>query len=260
MIVVPQISDQALSLYENIYAQNYGNAIVNAMELLRTISSKKLTQKERRKSERAINAVLIYGSFMADMIKAENSDQVKNILKSVTLPPGSSRIKRETTSSFTINSYLGAAVGRDVLVGAPDGVKSVSYGAAMSVPIGFTYSRSPNWIKNNSSISLFVPLLDLGAITAYRQNPKNNNYQIDNLPEFKWSNLFAPGVFAVYNLANRPFSVGVGGQYGPQLRKIQLDGVDDPVFVNSFRFPMVFFNIDVPFFNLHTGSRKIIVR
>jgi hypothetical protein len=256
--LIPQISNQALSLYENIYAQNYGNAILNAMELLKTMSSQKLSNKEKRKSERAVNAVLTYGTFMANMINAQTSDQVKTILKSVTLPPGSSRIKRETTSSFTINSYLGAAVARDVLVDAPTGINQSAFGAAMSVPIGFTYSISPNWIKNNSSISLFVPLLDLGAITAYRQNPKNDNYSIDNLPEFNWENLFAPGLFAVYNFANSPFSLGVGGQYGPQLRKIQLENAD-PVFVNSFRFPMAFFNIDVPFFNLHTGSRKIIV-
>jgi hypothetical protein len=256
---IPQLSNQALSLYENIYVRNYGNAILNAMELLRIMSSQKLSTKERRQSERAVNAVLTYGTFMANMIRAETSDQVKNILKSVTLPPGSSRIKRETTSSFTINSYLGAAFGRDVLIDAPDGVDKSAFGAAMSVPIGFTYSVSPNWIKNNSSISLFVPLLDLGAITAYRQNPKNDNYTIDNLPEFKWDNLFSPGLFVVYNFANSPFSLGFGGQYGPQLRKIQLEN-SDPVFVNSFRFPMAFFNVDVPFFNLHTGPRKIIVK
>jgi len=256
--LIPQISNQALSLYENIYVRNYGNAILNAMELLRTMSSQKLSNKEKRKSERAVNAVLTYGTFMANMINAQTSDQVKTILKSVTLPPGSSRIKRETSSSFTINSYLGASVARDVLIDAPTGIDRSAYGAALSVPIGFTYSRSPNWIKNNSSISFFVPLLDLGAITAYRQNPKNDNYAVDNLPEFNWENLFAPGAFVVYNFANNPFSLGFGGQYGPQLRKIQLNNAD-PVFVNSFRFPMVFFNIDVPFFNLHTGSRKIIV-
>ncbi len=257
--LIPELSNHALSLYENLYVREYGNAVLNSIELLRTISSEKLDTRQRRKSERAINAVMTYGTFMANMINAESSDQIKTILKSVTLPPGSSRIKRETTSSFTLNSYLGAAVGRDVLVGAPAGVSRSSFGAAMSVPIGFTYSVSPNWIKNSSSLSLFVPLLDLGAITAYRQSPKNTNYSVDNLPEFNWENLFSPGLFAVYNFADSPFSLGVGGQYGPQLRKIEIANAE-PVTVNSFRFPMVFFNIDVPFFNLHTGAKKIIVR
>lgn len=259
LTAVPEISDQALSLYENIYAKEYSGAILNAMELLKVITTGKLEEKERLQSTRAINAVFTYGTFMANMIDAKSSEQVKNILKSVTLPPGSSRIKRETTNSFTINSYLGASVARDVLVDAPNGVDASSFGAALSVPIGFTYSFSPNWIKNSSSLSLFVPLLDLGAITAYRQDPKQDEYSVDALPELKWRNLFSPGLFAVYNFANNPFSLGVGGQYGPQLREIKFE-TGDPVSVNSFRFPMVFFNIDVPFFNLHTGPKKIIVR
>jgi hypothetical protein len=261
LINIPQISNQALSLYENIYVKEYGNAILNAMELLKIITNKKLTNKEQRQSTRAVNAVLIYGTFMANMVQAQTSDQVKNIMKSATLPPGSSRIKRETTSSFTINSYLGAAIGRDRLLDVPSNINlpQDAFGASLSVPIGFTYSFSPNIIKNNSSFSIHVPLLDLGAITAYRQNPKNPNYTIDNLPDFSWSNLFSPGIFVVYNFANSPFSLGVGGQYGPQLREIKLD-TGDPINVNSWRFPMAFFTIDVPFFNLYTGSRKIIVK
>ena len=97
---------------------------------------------------------------MANMIDAESSDQVKNILKSATLPPGSSRIKRETITSFTVNSYLGAAVGRDRLLNVPDNLDLAqdAFGASLSVPIGFTYSFSPNWIKNNSSFSFHVPI------------------------------------------------------------------------------------------------------
>ncbi|MFK8005365.1 MAG: hypothetical protein AB8H03_03300, partial [Saprospiraceae bacterium] len=268
---IPLISNEALSLYENIYAKNYDNAILNSMQLLKIITEKKRqnrknkkdkrnAKKEDRKSQLAINAVLTYGTFMANMIKAESSDQVKNILKSATLPPGSSRIKRETVSSFTINSYLGVAAGRDRLLSVPDNLdlKQDAFGASLSVPIGFTYSFSPNIIKNNSSFSIHVPLIDLGAITAYRQNPDNPNYSIDDLPDFSWQNLFSPGAFVVYNFANSPFSLGVGGQYGPQLRQITPTG-GEAINVNSWRFPMAFFSIDVPFFNLYTGARKIIV-
>ncbi|MFT6322387.1 MAG: hypothetical protein ACJAT4_003323, partial [Granulosicoccus sp.] len=269
---IPHISNEALSLYENIYAKNYGNAILNSMQLLKIITEKKRQEnrnrrdklkdkREDRKSQLAINAVLTYGTFMANMINAESSDQVKNILKSATLPPGSSRIKRETVTSFTINSYLGAAVGRDRLLGIPENLDLAqdAFGASLAVPIGFTYSFSPNFIKNNSSFSIHVPLLDLGAITAYRQNPDNPNYSIDDLPDFSWNNLFSPGLFAVYNFAKSPFSLGVGGQYGPQLRQITIN-TGEAVNVNSWRFPMAFFTIDVPFFNLHTGARKIIVK
>jgi len=242
------------------------------MQLLKIITKEKRKEKRTRKEKRkdlkdakesqlAINSVLTYGTFMANMINAESSDQIKNILKSATLPPGSSRIKRETVTSFTINSYLGAAVGRDRLLGIPDNLDLAqdAFGASLSVPIGFTYSFSPSFIKRNSSFSIHLPLIDLGAITAYRQNPDNPNYSIDDLPDFSWNNLFSPGLFAVYNFAESPFSAGVGGQYGPQLRQITIN-TGEAVNVNSWRFPMVFFTVDVPFFNLHTGARKIIVK
>ncbi|MEM6964113.1 MAG: hypothetical protein AAF573_05050, partial [Bacteroidota bacterium] len=259
--IIPYISDEALSLYENIYVKEYGNAILNAMELLKIISDNKLNKSEKAQSQRAINAVLTYGTFMAEMINAETSEQVKTILKSTTLPPGSSRIKRETVNSFTINSYLGAGIGRDRLLNVPDNLDLAkdAFGASLTVPIGFTYSFSPKWLKRNSSFSVHVPLLDLGAITAYRQNPNNANYSIDNLPDFSWNNLFSPGAFVIYNFSNSPFSLGVGGQYGPQLREITLN-TGEAINVNSWRFPMGFLTIDVPFFNLHTGARKIIVK
>ena len=257
---IPRISNEALSLYENIYIKEYGNAVLNTMELLKIISAKKISGSDRKESERAINAVLTYGTFMANMINAKSSDQVKIILQSATLPPGSSRVKRETVSSFTINSYLGLGAGRDRLINVPNNIDITkdALGASLSVPIGFTYSFTPKKWNRPSSFSFHVPLIDLGAITAYRQNPNNDNYSIDNLPDFSWSNLFSPGLFFVYNVGNSPFSAGFGGQYGPQLREIKLN-TGEAVNVNSWRFPMIFVSVDVPFFNLHTGARRIMI-
>jgi hypothetical protein len=283
---VSEISDQALSLYENMYAKNYSNAIRNAMSLLSIFTDSeydsnnpiydqslrdrqnksadktllKAYKKEARKSRRAINAVLTYGTFMADMIDAQTSEQVKNILKSATLPPGSSRIKREVVTNFTINSYLGGAVAYDRIQDDLPGLDKGAFSASLSVPIGFTYSFSPdNIFKQGGSFSIHVPVLDLGAITAFRSNPSNDNYKVEQLPELSWSNLFAPGVFFVWNIKDSPFSLGAGGQIGPQLREIENVNTAVITSVNSTRFPAFFFGVDVPFFNLHTGAKKIVV-
>ena len=159
-------------------------------------------------------------------------------------------------SNFTINSYLGAAAGRDRLLDAPADLDADAFGAALSVPIGLTYSFSPAFLRNRSSFSIHVPLLDLGAITAYRSNPGGNTANVNNLPELEWKNLFSPGAYFIYNFADSPFSLGVGGQYGPQLREIVPEN-GEPLFLNSWRFPMLFMSVDVPFYNLHTGPRKI---
>jgi len=267
---ITEISNETLSLYENIDVREYGNAILNATELLRIITNRDYTQEElasmgkderkrRMRTQRQVAAIFKYGTFMAEMINAKSSDQVKTILKSTTLPPGSSRIKREVQSNVTINSYLGAGLGRDRLLDAPMDIDADAFGAALSVPIGITYSFSPKFLRNRSSFSLHVPLLDLGAITAYRSNPNGQTTNVDALPELEWKNLFSPGAYLIYNFADSPFSLGIGGQYGPQLRELnQANG--EPVFLNSFRFPMISATIDVPFYNLHTGPRKIVVK
>lgn len=267
---ITEISNEALSLYENIDVRDYGNAILNATELLRIITNREYTKEEldamgkderkrRARSQRQIAAVFNYGTFMAEMINAKSSQQVQTILKSTTLPPGSSRIKREVQSNVTINSYLGAGLGRDRLLDAPTDIDADAFGAALSVPIGITYSFSPKFLRNRSSFSIHVPLLDLGAITAYRSNPNGQTANVDALPELEWKNLFSPGAYLIYNFADSPFSLGIGGQYGPQLRELnQANG--EPIFLNSFRFPMISATIDVPFYNLHTGPRKIVVK
>ncbi|PHI19252.1 hypothetical protein CEQ90_13650 [Lewinellaceae bacterium SD302] len=297
LAMVPLISNEALSLYENIFVKNYGNAVLNATELLKILTGQpsnqlarlspplkeqaktssqrpsedneaksqemaRLTRQERKakiSNTRGINAVFRYGALMASMIDARTSDQVRNILRATTLPPGSSRIKREVVSNVTINSYLGAGLGRDRLLDAPMDIDADAFGAALSVPIGITYSFSPAFLRNSSSFSVHIPLLDLGAITAYRSNPGGNTANVNNLPELEWRNLFSPGAYFIYNFADSPFSLGLGGQYGPQLREVVPEN-GEPIFLNSWRFPMVMFTIDVPFYNLHTGTRKIVVR
>ncbi|MEM1215215.1 MAG: hypothetical protein AAGJ82_06000, partial [Bacteroidota bacterium] len=283
---VSEISDEALSLYENMYIKDYGNAIRNAMSLLSIFTNsnydpygatyvnnglnielskkqQRLTDKqergEYRTAQRAINAVLTYGTFMADMIEAETSEQVKTILQSATLPPGSSRIKREVTSNFTVNSYLGAAGAYDQIRDPLPGLEQGALGASLSVPIGFTYSFSPDKIfKQGGSFSIHVPIFDLGAITAFRANPSDENYTLEQLPDFSWRNLLSPGAFFVWNIKNSPFSLGAGGQIGPQLREITDLNTNATTTINSTRFPMIFFSVDVPFFNLHTGPKKIV--
>ncbi|MEO0732455.1 MAG: hypothetical protein AAFZ52_06445, partial [Bacteroidota bacterium] len=96
MAVIPKISNEALSLYENIFVKNYSEAVLNSMELLKIIAENGFKgKKDRRKALSKVNGILRYGTFMAKMIDAESANQVRDILRSQALPPGSSREKRE---------------------------------------------------------------------------------------------------------------------------------------------------------------------
>jgi hypothetical protein len=90
-------------------------------------------------------------------------------------------------------------------------------------------------------MSLFLPIIDLGALTAYRTDPDNEG--IERLPEVNFGNVLAPGMHLFFNFGKSPFFMGMGLQYGPNTREIKLD--EERVKVESVRY-MLTFGIDVP--------------
>jgi hypothetical protein len=266
--LVPQVSDQALSMFENIFAENYAEAIRNVVKLLaivwgmdeeaaaynrltsgEAVAEAPLIKQERqelKKSERVKSAILLYGSFMANIVGAETPDQVKGAIRAVAVPPGSSSVKRNSSFNVSVNGYFGAGVHRETLTnsavtGSPEGTT-----IGLSVPVGVAASLGGLGRNKNWSYSLFVPLLDIGAVTAYRIDQHNAGAS-GNLPELTFGNLLAPGGYFMVNLPRSPFSLGLGAQFGPQTRQITIDGAE--ISSSAWRAGLTF-AIDVPILNL----------
>ena len=165
------------------------------------------------------------------------------------LPPGSSQIKRTQPSSFELGAYFGAALSRERLV-LPSGISAPEleeevFGAALFVPVGVSYSRN---IGGNKSITFFGSLIDLGAITAFRLEERNSDGgDVDRLPVFRPANIIAPGFHLMYNFPKSPFTLGLGVQDGPSVRKFTLDGSSVEREARSVR-GMLTFSVDVPIF------------
>ncbi len=249
---ITKVAQQGLSLYNNIDKQQYGYAIYNAMEIFRVIAEAESNKKESEgkkvsRGDRVRNAVILYGTFMADVVNARSSDQVKEALRAAASPPGSSRLKRELVYNMAVNSYIGPGFGIERLRRPPAGSNQNSGTIGLSVPVGLSFSWK--WDKTDkNSFSLFVPVLDIGAVTYFRLNDKN----ADNLPELNFNNFIAPGAFLFYNINNSPFTFGGGWQYGPQIRGTSLT---DPNLSSSASRFLLFAGIDVPLFNLANGPQ-----
>lgn len=254
---LPDISNESLSLFENIFAENYGSAIRNVVQLLSITwglhnqTSKSSPKSRRRDREKIKSAVLTYGSFMANVVEARTADQVKAAIRAVAVPPGSSSVKRHTWFNADLNAYLGLGGYWETLRAdnLPSDQKH-STALGLSVPIGLSFSMGQVPMgRKRQAFSLFVPILDLGAVTTYRinQDPPSE------LPRLSVSNLFAPGAYVLWNIQKSPFSLGAGFQLGPQLRKITLDG--QLVNASAWRYGLTF-AIDVPVFNLHTQQER----
>ena len=274
---LPKISDESLSLFENIFAEKYPEAIRNVSKLLAIIwdidyeaalkkyqdqsiktlalanDETRITKKQLRKqiktSKKVKSTLLVFGTFMANVATAENANQVKSAIRAVAVPPGSSSVKRKSTFNVAVNAYFGAGFHREKLNSLliPEGERWGNT-IGLSVPVGLTASLGALGKKENWSISLFVPILDVGGVTSFRLKEDGRTGE---LPELSFSNLIAPGGYLMFNLPKSPFTIGVGGQYGPQVRKITINETE--ISSSAWRVGITA-SIDVPIFNLYNRN------
>ncbi|MEM1327316.1 MAG: hypothetical protein AAGI23_15240 [Bacteroidota bacterium] len=275
---VPQISDQSLSLFENVFAENYGEAIRNVTNLLTIIwdvdvenaqaemkaiqaapllaqqnasvptnlkALEKQSKKRIKKNDQLKKAMVVYGTFMANIVAAQTADQVRGAIKAVAVPPGSSSVKRTAKFNVALNSYFGGGAYQETLTAPQVTQNQQSSSVGLAVPVGVTASLGGLGKNGNWSYSLFVPVLDIGAVTAYRIDQQNVGGS-GNLPELTFGNLIAPGGYLIVNLPKSPFSISAGAQFGPQARQITVNGLD--LNSSAWRYGATF-TIDVPVFN-----------
>lgn len=231
-------------LYVNVKAGEYHSSVLDLSKLLRAVLRDSYTWDGQ---------LVKYGSFMANVAKAENSDQVQAAIEAIALPVGSASIKRKSKTNIALNAFVGLAPGREYL-NTTDEWKS-TFG--LSSPVGVAFSWG-NYKKNTTcdcydekgSMSIFLSLVDIGAFSTFRFNDN----ETEELPDVSFSNIFSPGLYLVKGLPNIPVSVGLGGQLGPQLRKIEATKINTTDGLNaSFK---LFVAVDIPLINFYTKSRE----
>lgn len=191
----------------------------------------------KRASQASLTRFRRYTSFGAALAAANQSREVQEALDAFAVPVGSSRNKRIYRFNVDLNAYFGGAVGREFLINEPPGIEGAANTFGMWVPVGASVTWRP-WPRRQWSATLFIPILDLGAITAYRSG---NN--AGTVPAVTFQNLLAPGAHALINIPDSPFFVGAGLQYGPNERQI---GRED---FSAYR-ALITFGIDVPILSI----------
>jgi len=186
-----------------------------------------------------------YGNLLVAFANAENSDQLAAILETAAEPTQSYQKKRGAGHfSATINMYPGIAAGREFEL---DSIGKFSHAkgdvVAFTTPLGL----SLNWgFGAKQSFSVFFSAIDIGAVTAFRLTDSASR-----LPELKWKNVFAPGAYVMWGIGRTPLTLGVGGQYGPALRKIGKDPVTGAdIKAGNFRLGASL-TVDIPVFKVN---------
>ncbi|MCB0523192.1 MAG: hypothetical protein H6576_00625 [Lewinellaceae bacterium] len=236
-----QIIQQAGSLNFNVRQKNYSAAIGNTLFILDSlIGPKFIGKKELQK----------YGMFIAAVAESENPTEVQNAIELFSLPPGSSKAKKAAnTFAIAINGYAGGNVMSERMrTVSSDLINSTTTTAGLAAPLGFSLNWGMNWRGKNKSpkygsIGFFFPVIDVGAIYAYRFEDDG----VENLPALEWKNIVAPGAYLVIDppLGKWPLAFGFGGQMGPLLRKVNQAGAYENQELGSYRIGG-FITMDIP--------------
>jgi len=240
-----EVIDYATDACYDIKSQNYGSLVLHTSHIMEEILRDKYTYRDD---------YIKYGSFMAGIIEADNSDEVKAAIEAAVLPVGSASIKRETISNISLNAYIGPMAGMEYLGGLTEDPWAPVFGVTAPVGVAFSWGKLGDGPKKNGdvkggkSLTVFFPLIDVGSIATFRLGDETSNVAA----EIKLQNIIAPGLYAYYGFGKAPISIGLGGQIGPQLREINATDINiDKNFYVRFGLNMV---VDIPFFNFYTRN------
>jgi len=240
---LPAVTKQAMDFIYYLNVKDHTHAISSAIRLFTRLDTAiialdpKLDNSGKRKP--LLNFMRNYGDFIAGLIDARSSNQVRSLINGISDPPGSSRLKRRAPLSVTLNAYLGGTVGVESWdLEGEEGDPFFSMSPTM--PIGISISGLLG--KKNRSYSAFISFLDLGAMLTYHDI---NNISASS--KFTFKNIFKPGLQLQWNLKQSPFYLALGGQYGPQFLE---NSAGEELSVNAVR-GFFGFGIDVPLKTLY---------
>ena len=218
--------------------------------------------------QKLLDMLTKYGNFVATVAKAQNSDDVQQAIEAIAMPSGSSSVKRNAIFNVALNAYIGPYFGKEKI---QDFDKGYTNSIGLTAPVGVALSWGNVFVKGGS-LSVFVPLIDLGAIASYRLGNNTVTTGTDTLktttiPNIQLKNIVSPGLFLSYGFPNLPISMNVGYQLAPTLRSITVvnnaNTVVDPStsgLANQYasklysRFSISFL-VDIPLLNFYTRGK-----
>lgn len=238
-------------VYLYIPQKKYGLAVLSAAHLYQRVfeGGKDAGVGSLSSFQKISRKLVLYGTFMAEVSTAENSDQVKEIIKRTALPTGSSYIKKQSKFNIALNAYIGGFWGNEFL--AEKNQQQWGSIAGVYAPVGINFSKGilNNKGKSFGSASVLLNIIDLGTFASFRLQDATTA----SLPEVQLKNIFAPGLGIIYGLPKVPLSIGYTYQLGPTLREINPDVIVASEKLN--RRWQFFIGVDIPLFNFYNKPR-----
>jgi hypothetical protein len=238
---VAQFLNPAADMTYHISTKKYSAAIYDASILLNSLNNV-FDENKHPVFQPVTKSFIKYGILISTVANAQSSDEVKQALEASVLPVGSYSIKRKTSWSFSINSYVGAYWS---YTNSKDNLPHLG----LSAPIGFNISKGFSKNGKYGGLSLNLQIIDVGALVNYYLI-KGDTASLPNEFKVKLSNIFAPGFNLCYNVPKTPLSFAWGGQYIPTLYNYeQVSGKNELTPKNAWRWQLSIL-IDIPMYNV----------
>lgn len=210
------LAKNTVKIYENTTSNNYTNSIDCLLQIIQQIIPDENNNQN-------IEKLLHYGRFMADVINIDSSEQMKELIKRYAAPPSSYITKRYNNFTFSVTGQPGYFLGFEKLDNEGENFELIS---GITLPIGFDltfggkHDKIINERRNKPSISIFTQIVDLGAVLNFRLIDSDSS-----LPDkIDIKQILSQGISLNYGFKNSPWTLGVGYQRTPQLRKVTIGG------------------------------------
>jgi hypothetical protein len=246
------VSKDMGTIYIEVRQKRYALAILSLADLLDILVKPYYADSSKKRSYvRLIRKLNTYGTFISNVAKADNSDEVADIIDKTVLPTGSSYVKKHSVFNISLNAYTGLYYGQQRQ--ATD-QKFVSV-AGVYAPLGIAFSwgiarpdRKPPW-----SLSVFASIIDIGSIVSYRFTHYNDT--IANDVHVRLGQIVSPGGHLVIGLPRWPLSIGGGFNWAPLITKVEKDEISiQPNNKMPLRWE-IFAAVDIPLLHFYNKPR-----
>jgi hypothetical protein len=247
------IAEATLKAVSSVQRKNFGGLMLNSYQILRGLSQIKGWKNGQVFGNNYLQSFFFYGNFMTDVLMANNSEEVANILDRYAAPVGSYSVKRRSKFSLSLNAFPGLFMGWETALNPSllRGGAATSFVSGVTAPIGLSFNFGGLAHERNQSFSAFVSVIDIGAVLCYRWADD----EAQGLPQsVEWAQVIAPGLHFVYGLPNLPLALNAGFQIAPKLRKVTLDNGSTLKNSDFWRFS-VGLSTDITIFNFYSTGR-----
>jgi len=231
------VIDNLINSYYYIKSKNYSALILSTSSIFTSVANSGIFNDADNKMFLSLkNDYIKYGTFMASILEAKSGADVKAAIEAVALPAGSYSIKQNSAFNVSFNGYVG--YGWDIHAGQ-----------GITAPMGFSFTRGMKDGQGFPPVTVFVGIIDVGALVSYRSNDTTTN---SLKQQVTLESIIAPSAQVFIEIPKWPVAIGAGWRSTPKLSYSRHDNTFVTIPSKSvFNISVL---IDIPIFTLHNAS------